>query len=142
MPALSEPYAEWGVFADGSPLEDFSSGDEVPEASEVFFPPPPQGVFVGTTVGSGSCLIIMRSKRSVEDVCKFYGEKLIGAGYQRVKSAEVKGGASCAIYKDGNAGHQGIGVQVYKDEDRLMVINGATLIILSYKPMAHDDCND
>lgn len=141
LPVVAEPYAEWGVAPDGASLSTINPGMEVPDTSEVPFPPPPGGVFVSVTVASGNCLINMRVKRSVNDVCGFYKSELEAPEYRSVKEAEIEGEPSCAIYKNGNAGHGGVGVTVYKNEDRMLSRNGTTNVLLSYEPLGDGNCD-
>ncbi|MEQ5835765.1 hypothetical protein [Marinobacter sp. NFXS9] len=141
VPVAAAPYAEWGVLADGTSLKEVFVEVKMPEASEVPLPPPPGGVFINSAFGSGSCIVGMRTKHTVDEVCDFYRAKLKSPEYLSVKEAEMEGVPSCAIYKNGNADHQAVGVLVYENEDQMMAKNGTTLTLLSYKSPVDDDCD-
>ncbi len=137
---LAEPYAPWGVFADGTPLSEFDTSTKIPAASDVPIPLAPGGVFV-TDGGDIYCDITIRTERSVKEVCAFYRSELDPAKYQSVDEPDIGGSPSCAIYQNGQM-KNGTGIWVYKDMDPLVVINGSTLIHVSYKPPAGKLCND
>ncbi len=136
--AVAEPYAEWGVFADGTPLSEIDTSMEMPSASDVPIPLAPGGVFV-VNGGGINCTIEIRSKYSVEEVCAFYQSKLQSTEYQSVKDMEARVQPSCAIYQHGDV-DKGAGIWVYENKDPMLVINGSTLIYVNYRPPVGKSC--
>jgi hypothetical protein len=118
--AVAEPYAQWGVFADGTPLSEIDASVKMPSASDVPIPLAPGGVFVGGG-GDSDCTIGIRSKQSVEQVCTFYRSVLDSSIYQRVEDLEIEGHPSCAIYEHGDV-KNGAGVWVFESTDPLFVM--------------------
>ncbi|MDY6929651.1 MAG: hypothetical protein SWN10_21450 [Pseudomonadota bacterium] len=139
FPVTAEPYAEWGVIGNGIPLQEIADGMEVPDASEVSIPLAPGGVFIGTAGDLSKCTMVVRTKRSVEEVCDFYRSKLTAPEYERVEEMELDSEPSCAIYRDGES-KRGVGVWVYENEDPAFVKNGSTLVRVSYHMPSRTIC--
>ncbi|GGY71931.1 hypothetical protein [Marinobacter zhanjiangensis] len=131
LPAMAEPYAEWGVIGDGMSLSELAEGMEVPEASEVSIPLAPGGVFISTTGDLSRCTMHVRTKRSVEEVCDFYRSRLKAPEYERVEELELDSEPSCAIFRGGEH-RQGVGVWVYRKEVPHFVKNGNTYVVVNY----------
>ncbi len=137
--AAAEPYAEWGVFADGTLLSEFDTSMRVPDAASVPIPLAPGGVFI-TNGGDRYCSIEIRTERSVEEVCDFYESKLSSPEYEHVEPPVIGGAPSCAIYEGGNM--ESNGVWIYQNSDPLVAKNGVTLIDVGYIPPIGKTCNE
>lgn len=138
--ATAEPYAEWGVFADGTPLSEIDTSMEIPDSANVPIPLAPGGVFV-TNGGYSYCAIEVRTKQSVKQVCDFYKSELDSTIYQQIEPPKIGGSPSCAIFEGGDL-ESGAGVWVYRNIDPLVSINGSTLVDISYYAPTGKTCND
>jgi hypothetical protein len=139
--AVAEPYAEWGVFADGTPISETDTSMKMPATSDIPIPLAPGGVLVVNGGGGFNCTIQIISKQSVGEVCAFYRSKLNLPEYQIVEDLESRVQPSCAIYHNGNV-EKGSGIWVNENKDPLFTINGSTSIYVSYQPPAGKLCNE
>lgn len=136
---VAEPYAEWGVFADGTPLSEIDTSMKIPNVSDVPILRPPGGVFI-TDGGEIECHLGIRTQRPVEDVCEFYNSEFASSEFKKVKPPEVGGSPTCAYYRGGDT-KSGEGVLVYRDLDPAVVINGSTLVLIDYMPPKGKKCD-
>lgn len=131
----AEPYADWGVLIDGTPLSEYDPDKQIPDSSEVPVPPPPGGVFL-TVNGDRFCTMGLRTKVSIEDVCSFYRSKLRALGYRDVDTGP---GEDCDMFMNGDP-ESNLGVMVYKNEDPAYLKNGSTEVVINYLPSDNQEC--
>lgn len=131
LPAMAEPYGEWGVIGNNTSIGDHHDGD-IPEASEVPIPLAPGGVVVVVNSYERKCEVVVRTRESIEDTCAFYRDALNPDEYQRRTIPFREGSPHCAFYEDGDVG--GFGVMVHKNTDPMYERSGFTLVTVSYEP--------
>lgn len=132
------PYAERGTVAGGMPLAELDPDVKVPDSSDVPIPPPPGGRFISGG-GDKYCLMGLRTKRPVKEVCDYYRSELFGKGYAQVDAPSLNLKGACEVYKNGDM-NTNLGVMVEKNEDPMFVENGSTLVLITYLPTAKKNC--
>lgn len=127
---LAEPYAKWGLWIDGTPLDEMTPGIRIPEKSAVPIPPPPGGVLVSIS-GDKNCTMTLRTHQSPDTICGFYRVNLSSIEYHDVDFQGVHFDHECAIFRNGDM-KTSDGVMVYVDDDRFISGNGRTGLYISY----------
>lgn len=134
---FAELYAERGTVAGGMPLAELDPDVRVPEALEVPIPPPPGAKFISGG-GDKHCVMGLRTKLPVKEVCDYYESKLTPMGYSQVDAPGLNS-EGCQIYKEGDMLTE-IGVMVEKVEDPMFVENGSTLVLVNYLKAGKKSC--
>ncbi|WP_092011444.1 hypothetical protein [Marinobacter daqiaonensis] len=135
--ASAEPYAEWGVIGKDMPLQEIDPEMKMPDASEVPFPPPPGGKFMGVS-GNKFCTLGLRTELSVAEVCSYYHSELTPRGYSQI-DADGLDPEGCQLFKDGDTDTD-LGVMVSTSEDPMFIENGSTLVMMTYPLKEWEDC--
>lgn len=127
---LAEPYAKWGLWIDGTPLDEMTPGIRIPEKSAVPIPIPPGGVIVDIS-GDKYCNIGMRTHESPDAICNFYRKKLSNLVYHDVDYDKKFFDFECVIYRDGDS-RTNDGISVYVNDDKFVVGNGSTVVNVGF----------